>query len=388
MRDLLLQRPTPDIDIAVDGPVEPLGRRLADCLDADLRKTTDFMTATIVLPDGREIDLARTRSEYYPAPGALPVVTPADLQADLMRRDFTINAMAMQLAPERFGTLIDPLAAFEDLRARQLRVLHESSFVDDPTRLYRAVRFMLRLGFHLEAHTDDLLRRAVEQRRPALLSGARIRNELSAIFQQSPTRALGAIEELHLLEADGLRRASVEACEAAQSLPAAARALQMNLCAGAMAANLGIYCGLSRQDPLTLAVRLMLRRATRRSVRQAARLICSPPEALVTGGCDSELYFALQGTSPPAALALWTVLDQHARERLELYWRQLRLVSADIDGNDLAAVGCAPGPCFAAGLQAALQAKLDEGASPERQLAAAIEAAGDAANDTKPQTER
>lgn len=382
VRDLLLEQSRPDIDIAVDGPVEAIVERLAERLGADVRKTTDFMTATLVLEAGLELDLARTRSEQYPEPGALPMVAPADIEADLRRRDFTVNAMAMHLAPGRFGELIDPLGAIDDLRAGRLRVLHDDSFVDDPTRLYRAVRFMLRLNFTLETHTRELLERAVEQRRPALVSGARIRNELSMIFQQSPGRALEAIQRLGLFEAAGLRGASEAACDAAALMPNAAEALRTDLrAAGPMAAGLGLYCALSKQDPLTLAVRLMLGRTTRRRIREAARTITGPPAALESSGPDSELFFALQGLSSAAAVALWTVLDEGARDRLEHYWLSLRDTTADIDGTDLTRAGCEPGPRYAAALCAALAAKLDEGAGRDEQLQAAMRAIENAATE-------
>jgi len=352
---------------------------LADRLGAHVRKTTEFMTSTLLLADGLELDVARTRMESYPRPGALPVVEPATLADDLVRRDFTANAMAMALDPARFGDLIDPLGGREDVERRVLRVLHECSFEDDPTRMLRAARFMLRLEFGLEARTAELLAQAVEKRRAASVSGARLRNELQCIFREAPARGLATLQELRLFEGMGFAPASPEACEAATLLPRAARALGIDLAAAdTVAACLGLYAGLSAQSATELAVRLMPGAGTRDALVQTASLVAEPPVVLTADASASATFFALRGTRPEAAPATWTVLDDAARTRLERYWRELRGASAEIDGADLIALGYEPGPGFAAALEAALVAKLDEGAGRERQLAVARELLEDA----------
>lgn len=378
MRDLLLLCASPDLDVAVEGPVEEITAALAARLDARVRKTTRFMTSTLLLADGRELDIARTRTESYPQPGALPVVRPATLLDDLRRRDFTVNAMAITLEPERFGELIDPLGGYDDLRLRLLRALHERSFDDDPTRMLRAARFILRLGFSLEERTGELLARAVSERRAAHLSGARLRNELAYIFGESPTEGLATLQALNLLEGIGLAPAPGRACEAARLLPRAAGALGISFGAVDLTAVcLGLYAGLSGQDAAKLAARLMLDACARDALVEAAAISDAPPPVLTEGGSASETFFALRGLCPEAALAAWTVLDGPARSRLELYWRELRAAVADIDGADLIAAGHAPGPDFAMALRAALAAKLDRGADREQQLAVALEALND-----------
>src|SRR5436190_5747505 len=149
VRDLLLGRDRADMDVAVEGEVAELAQRLG----GEVRRHERFATAT-VLVDGLEVDLAATRSETYPRPGALPEVRSASLAADLARRDFTVNAMAVPLAGDL--ELIDPHGGLEDLRRGQLRVLHPGSFVDDPTRALRAARYAARYGFALEGHTAEL----------------------------------------------------------------------------------------------------------------------------------------------------------------------------------------------------------------------------------------
>jgi tRNA nucleotidyltransferase (CCA-adding enzyme) len=369
VRDLLLERPAPDLDVAVEGPVEQITRSVAERLDAVVCKTTRFMTATIRLAGDLELDLARTRIETYPKPGALPVVEAATLADDLSRRDFSINAMAMALDPRRFGELIDPLGGRDDVAARHLRVLHDRSFEDDPTRMLRAVRFMLRLNFELEAHTRELLECAVDQRRAAGLSGARLRNELAVIFAEAPVRGLPALAELHIFEGMGLRPVSDRACSAVGLLPRAARALDIDLTEiDTLAACLTVYAGRSEQEPAELAEFLMLEAPARDAVVDGAEMIARPPEALTAAATDSELFFALRGTRAEVALAAWTALDDDGRERLQRYWREMRGAAADIDGADLIAAGYEPGPGFTQALEAALAAKLDQGANRAAQL--------------------
>ncbi|MFW5867136.1 MAG: CCA tRNA nucleotidyltransferase [Armatimonadota bacterium] len=375
VRDLLLERPSPDLDIALEGPVQKISEALARRLEARVRKTTEFMTSTLLLEDGRELDIARTRTESYPEPGALPVVKPATLAEDLCRRDFSVNAMAMSLDPRRFGELVDPHGGREDLARRQLRVLHESSYEDDPTRMLRAARFLLRLDFALETRTATLLDSAVRERRAASVSGARLRNELECIFREAPARGLGMLQELGLLEGIGLAPASPAACEAARLLPRAARKLGVDLAEFApIGCCLGVYAGLSDEGAAELAVRLMLDASARDAVMQAAALIGRPPVVLSEAAADSELFFALRGVRQASAVALWTVLDEAARGRLERYWRELRGVCSDVRGSDLIAAGRDPGPGFAKALDAALRAKLDDGAERAAQLAAALNA--------------
>lgn len=373
MRDLLLERPTPDLDIAIEGPVEELTVALARRLDARIRKTTDFMTSTLVLDDELEVDIARTRTETYPQPGALPEVTPASLAEDLGRRDFSVNAMAMSLDPRTFGELLDPHEGKYDLQRRQLRVLHERSFEDDPTRMLRAARFLLRLDFTLEAWTADLLDRAVGERRAAAVSGARLRNELGCLFSEAPARGLPMLQELRLLEGIGLTEASRAACVASRIVPRAAREMAVDLSeVDPIVCALGIYVGLSEQDGGGLAVRLMLDASARDALLQAAALIERPPGVLLGDQPDSTLFFALEGLRPAAAVGLWTVLDESARARLQHYWHDLRRTRPDVGGSDLIAAGHEPGPEFSQALETALRAKLDARADRQGQLEVAL----------------
>ncbi len=154
VRDLLLGRPTHDLDMVIVGDALAVARTAQAQLGGDLTLHEAFGTATLTLPGGLAIDLITARRETYPYPGALPLVTPSDLDADLRRRDFTINALAVALAPHEFGTLIDPLDGRADLANGHIRILHAASFHDDPTRLLRAIRYAARFSANSPHHFD------------------------------------------------------------------------------------------------------------------------------------------------------------------------------------------------------------------------------------------
>ena len=180
VRDLLLERPIKDLDFAVEGDAPSLAGRLAQELGGRVVLHRRFGTASVYFGDER-VDLATARREHYDRPAALPRVTPAPIDEDLARRDFSINAMALPLAAHR-TSLVDPFHGQEDLELGLVRVLHPQSFVDDPTRILRAVRYEQRLGLIIEKETLGHLDRAVAAGGIAALSGDRIRNELDPDF--------------------------------------------------------------------------------------------------------------------------------------------------------------------------------------------------------------
>jgi tRNA nucleotidyltransferase (CCA-adding enzyme) len=177
VRDLLLGAGSVDLDVAIEGDARSVARELASRLDGEAREHERFGTAT-VRAGGLTVDLASTRRETYPQPGALPEVAEASLDEDLARRDFTVNAIAASLAADRVGELRDPHGGRADLDAGVIRVLHPRSFADDPTRLLRAVRYESRLGFRMDPETERLAREAIAAGALSTVSGARIRDEL------------------------------------------------------------------------------------------------------------------------------------------------------------------------------------------------------------------
>jgi len=197
VRDLLLGYPNFDLDLVVEGDAVKLAQQVTETGQARLLAHKRFGTAKLKYDDFT-LDLATARKETYARPGALPAVTPGTLIDDLIRRDFSINAMAMSLTTDNYGQLIDPYQGKNDLEHRLIRVLHSRSFSDDATRILRGVRYEQRFGFEFEAQTADLLERDI----PMLdtISGDRIRHELELILkEQRPERAIERLGELGVL---------------------------------------------------------------------------------------------------------------------------------------------------------------------------------------------
>ncbi|MDQ2787088.1 MAG: hypothetical protein M3Y58_19025 [Chloroflexota bacterium] len=195
-----------DIDIVTTADARRVAQRFATMGNASVAKRTDFGTATVRVSDGdsdASVDFATARTETYPQPGALPVVAfPAQIGEDLHRRDVSINAMALPITPHGFGRLLDPTGGLADLRAGVIRVLHDGSFRDDPTRLYRAARYAARFGFTIEPHTASLLHAAVADGALTTISPDRKRHGLAlGIRERDPIACFDALDRCGLLRA-------------------------------------------------------------------------------------------------------------------------------------------------------------------------------------------
>ena len=331
VRDLLLGRGRVDVDLVVEGDAAAL----AGLLGAEVVSHERFSTAKVSL-DGHEVDIASARAESYPHPGALPVVEPAEhVEADLARRDFTINAMAVPLRGE--PRLIDPHGGREDLEAGLLRILHPGSFVDDPTRAIRAARYAARFGFAPEPETEKLLREADL----ATVSDDRREAELLrlAAEDQAP-RAFALLAEWGLVK---LRPGGAELASRTAELlgtePWSGEAPRARTLLAAALGPVGDEDVLARERPER------------------------PSDGV-----------ELAGSRDPVELALARALGA---EWLDRYLAEWRGVSLEVDGSDLIAAGVPQGPALGRGLREALRRKLDgEIAGREEELAAALEAAG------------
>lgn len=371
VRDLLGGRFPGELDAVVDGEPEPVARALARRLGAEVIRHQRFDTATVT-GAGVRVDLARARTECYRTPGALPVVGPASLEHDLMRRDFTVNAIALKLEGEHAGELVAPEHALDDLRARRLRVFHGASFRDDPTRLLRLARYETRLGFTPEDHTAGLAEEAVGARALDTVSGGRLGAELRLALREpdpvavlSAMHRLGVLAALHprlLLDAGRVRAALA-------LLPADGRADLLVLCA------LSLALSLSRPDPAAelrrWLDRLEFAAADRERVLAAAQATPRLREGLAQAGSPSQLR-AVVDSAPLEAVALAGALG--APEQARLWLSQLRHVRLTVRGDDLLAAGIPPGPEIGRRLTATLDLRLDGALAHgrEAELAAAL----------------
>lgn len=201
VRDIFLYQENLDTDVVIEGDGIRFARALASSLGGRVRAHEKFRTAVVILPNGRKIDVATARLEYYKSPGALPTVERGSIKLDLYRRDFTINTLAIKLNPSGFGTLIDFFGAQKDLKQKVIRVLHNLSFVEDPTRVFRAVRFEQRFEFRIGKLTSALIENAVRMDFFKELSGRRLFSELRHILEEdTPVMALRRLKEFNLLK--------------------------------------------------------------------------------------------------------------------------------------------------------------------------------------------
>lgn len=345
VRDLLLGREPRELDVVVEGDAVALARRLDPAAVVHDR----FATAT-ALVDGHAVDLATARRERYPHPGALPEVSPAGMDEDLRRRDVTVNAIALPLAG---GPLVAAPGAVEDLAAGVLAVLHDASFIDDPTRLYRMARYAARLRFAVDPHTRSLADAAVRDGAVGTVSGPRIGAELRlAAGEPDPLSALLWMAALGLVPAATHPHSVI--ADALALLPPEGRADLLVL--GAWGLPSLAQLGFSAAE-LTVLDRLV-------RGRELAGDACAC-------GRPSELRFLLDG-EPVEVVALAGALG--AREPAGRYLDSLRHVRLSITGADLLAAGVPEGPEIGRRLRAALASRLDGEAPPgrEAELAAAL----------------
>lgn len=202
VRDLLIGRENLDIDIVVEGDAVDFAGQLAQMWKSEVQAHHQFKTATITRLDGLKLDFVSARNETYLSPGALPSVEYGTIVEDLRRRDFSINALAMRLQPDAFGELIDCTDGLQDLRAGRIRVLHERSFIDDPTRIFRAIRYEGRYNFQIAESDQKQMLDAIKQGVLNLISGQRIRNEIDHILsEEAAPQMVNRMEEFDLFDA-------------------------------------------------------------------------------------------------------------------------------------------------------------------------------------------
>ena len=200
VRDLLLGGENFDFDIVVERNGIDFAYKLSQILDAHLIKHKAFGTATLTLKDGLKIDIATSRREYYPKPAALPVVSKGDIEDDLLRRDFTINAIACHIDCDKFGQIVDVCGGLSDLKLKKIRFLHSNSFIDDPTRIIRAVRFEQRFGFQIEKNTLAFIKQAEKLKMLEKVQKHRIRDEIILIFKEdSAYKILSRLKKIYNL---------------------------------------------------------------------------------------------------------------------------------------------------------------------------------------------
>ncbi|MCA9791586.1 MAG: CBS domain-containing protein [Candidatus Eremiobacteraeota bacterium] len=368
VRDLLLGRDNFDIDLVVEGDGLAFGQALAEATAGRLRSHPRFGTCSVIYQQGpfEKIDVASARSERYCRPAALPAVEGSTLKQDLYRRDFTINSLALSLDAEAFGELVDYFGGRRDLEAGLLRILHNLSFIDDPTRAFRAVRFETRLGFRLEPHSGHLLRAALKERIFDHLGPGRLIDELRLCLEEpEPIRVLERLEHHKLLKTvdsglglDPKVRARLEAA------PAILRRLTGSV---------------DRWRVYLLLLLTRLKASAREAFADRYGLSLDPlrqAQGLVGKLNGPNLKMAefeqlVQKPSPTALSLIWCLAGQgRVQDRLSRYLDELLDLEPLLTGRQLLQLGYEPGPDFGRLLTAVRQAQLQgELATTEEALA-------------------
>jgi tRNA nucleotidyltransferase (CCA-adding enzyme) len=345
VRSLLLGKPANDLDIIVEGDAIELGGALVKKHGGKLTSHTKFRTAIWYLPTTFKlhpptIDLITARKENYKTPGALPTVKPSTIDDDLRRRDFTVSAMAVRLDGDHFGELLDPLGGQNDLKQKLIRVLHPRSFLDDPTRIFRAVRFEQRLTFHLESSTFNLINSeslAVLEK----LSGERIRHEFDLIFgEENSAQMLARLHEVGVLNAfePGLpifnnQYSGLTNSKSPEEFGISQNRVLLGYLLWLIDSSIDTVEYLSRRFDFTSEL----------SIASVAAIRLKNDLSLLKKAEPSEWTLRLEKIPLIAIYVLWLISNEPALKEFLVKWRH---VKATITGDDLKARGIPLGPHY------------------------------------------
>ncbi len=378
VRDLAIGRRNTDLDIVIEGDALGLAGVFARTTGSSVKGRTKFGTCKVESRAFGAIDLATARSESYRYPGALPDVKPSNLKADLARRDFTVNAMAICLDPRRYGRLLDPFGGFTDISGGRLRILHPASFVDDPTRILRGVRFAARFGFTFERKTLDLLRACLQAGCIGSVSGKRIYTELRLIcMEEEALRALRLLAKHRIPESidpalgwSAVRRLHMKRLASAiDRVDASAGEVfgERWLCWFA-----GLFVGLQRREAVRLADRLDLPGR----VKQACLWVSTglPRIQVKLSRLDADRAYdvvrLLRAVPPEGIVHLFAAAGPRQRGLIAAYLKTWRGVSPSLDGRRVMALGIERGPLVGRVLDRLLELRLQgKATSPDDEIA-------------------
>lgn len=365
VRDLFLKKTSPDIDITIEGDGLAFAQALAAKTHSRVEAFTRFGTSIVIIPGLGKVDVATARTETYAQPGALPNVEKSGINQDLFRRDFTINAMALDLSPGSFLRLLDPYQGLLDLKKGRVRALHPLSFVDDPTRVFRAVRFEQRFNKHIEPETQKWLVDSVRQRSMNTVSGERLRNEFLLIFKEEhPERAVARLGKLGVLPmvhpALGLSNSS------RRLLPEINKALQffhdhkIHLDSPGMVWFQAMLLAPTPVQAEALAKRLMLSRDEQKIVIQHAKAYPGLLKEIASKKTTtSRIYRSLSPLPPEVQCFLLAAAPKAARKKMTDYFLKMKNLKPWLRGRDLKEFGIPPGFRYSYILLEALNGQLD-----------------------------
>ncbi len=373
VRDLLLGRKNLDLDLVVEGDGIAFAKKLAHSLGGRVRQHTKFKTAIIIYTNaaGEEerLDVATARLEYYEQPASLPTVELSSIKMDLYRRDFTINALAIQLSHDKFGKLIDFFGAQKDIRDKIIRVLHSLSFVEDPTRILRAIRFETRFEFTIGPQTTKLIRNALQLKLVTKLSGSRVFHELQSIFSEvSPYQSLIRLNEFTVLQSiHPSLELSPKKRDVLKEIEKVMEWYRMLYTTPSPEPWIIYLLGLTSASKADAVEEVLTRlhfppkqyadfMTLRDTVKSVTNLLNAiPPEGY------SRLYELLVPIPLEGVLYMMARTKSEAvKKHISHFLAYLRNTTLDISGADLQLLGFTPGPLFGEVLRETLFAMLDE----------------------------
>jgi tRNA nucleotidyltransferase (CCA-adding enzyme) len=367
VRDLLVHRENHDIDCVVEGDGVHFAQVFGAQLNCRVKVHKKMKTATLSFPDGYKIDVATARMEYYERPAAPPTVALSTIKMDLFRRDFTINTLAIELRPAAFGQLLDFFGGQRDLKEGVIRVLHNLSFVEDPSRIFRAVRFEQRFGFHLGKHTARLMRSALSMGFLERLSGGRLFSELELILhERNPLPIIERMAELGLLPVihPGLRYEAGTKTLLTR-IHEVINWYDLLFLEGGYYRWMIYLLGLADQLPRTgleeMSKRLSLSPRYRKRLLDGAR---EGREALLQAHNrkmgPGEIYTLFKPLSIEALLFIMAkTQDAEIKKAISLFFTTLNVMRVNLRGKDLMQLGIQPGPRYREILDALLLARLE-----------------------------
>ena len=368
VRDLFLRVMNLDIDIVVEGDGITFAGMLLKKLGGRMKSHQKFGTAVVILPEGLKLDIATARLEYYESPAALPTVELSSIKKDLYRRDFTVNTLAVRLNRRHYGELLDFFGGQRDIKEKNIRILHNLSFVEDPTRVFRAIRFEQRFDFQMSKHTRNLVKTAVDMKLFTKLAGERIYAELVLMFSEAdPLKVLKRMKELDLLKFihPGLK-ASKEMERLFADIGETFTWFKL------------IYLDIETEKWFVYFLGL-LDRLKDAAAAETLELLAVPPRirTRVTEArgryrdvlyelyrsprlLPSRVHDLLQPLEIETILLMMAkAKKESAKKYISLYLTRLREVTVTITGDDLKALGIPPGPRYKKILTGLLDAKLD-----------------------------
>ena len=366
VRDLLLGNENFDIDLVIEGDGILYAEKLSEELGANLTIHRDFGTATLNLSENFKLDIATSRREFYPRPASLPHVKPAPLKEDLFRRDFTVNAMAISINPSDFGRLIDFFGGRRDLRERKVRVLHVRSFIDDPTRIFRAIRFEQRYNFCIEKVTERLIKLALREGVFQLLSGKRIKEELKQILEEDrPEKNVYRMQKLGILKViqPGIYLNSSREMIFDKLIDTIAR---YEILTGEKSKRWLIRLSvllkdLTEKEIENFCSKYSFTREERETILASSKKADKIVERLTVPEMKPSSIYYLLRSYPPEALILAMAIAKNdiVEKRIVLYLSHLQKIELEITGDDLKKMGYKPSPEFSRILEETKKAKLD-----------------------------